>query len=305
MQKVLLVGGGGFIGSYIADMLASENVETVILDNFSSQFQRRTDKGTTVINGDMSDEKVLESALEGVTHVWHGAYPHNIASRVDDIETVWKNIRATTTLATIARRNKVKKFVYASSRSIYGNARYNPVDEKHPVQPVTAYGLCKAVCEEKLLDMLGKSETELCVLRGFLVYGPGDRQSVVTKFAQTIVKKEDIKIFGDGSATRDFIHVKDMARATVLAMKLENTTGVYNVGSGKETSLLQLVKLFGEVTGRKDITPQFIHTDAWNVNDRCFADTTLATRVLGFKPSISLKEGIRQVLQDCESRTGN
>jgi UDP-glucose 4-epimerase len=285
-------------------MLASENVETVVLDNFSAQFQK-TAKGATVIKGDICDEKLLESTLRGITHVWHGAYPHNIASRVDDIETVWKNIRATTTLATIARQNKVKKFVYASSRSVYGNARYNPVDEKHPVQPVTAYGLCKAVCEEKLRDILGESLTKLCTLRGFLVYGPGDRQSVVTKFAQTILKGDNPKIFGDGSATRDFIHVEDMARATVLAMKLENATGVYNVGSGKETSLLQLVKLFGEVTGRKDITPQFIHTDAWNVNDRCFADTTLATRVLGFKPSISLKEGICQVIQDYESRTGN
>lgn len=286
-------------------MLASEKVDTVILDDFSSQFQQRNVKGATVINGDICDEKLLESALKGVTHVWHGAYPHNIESRVDDIETVWKNIRATITLATIARQNKVKKFIYASSRSVYGNARYNPVDEKHPVQPVTAYGLCKAVCEDKLLDILGKSLTKLCTLRGFLVYGPGDRQSVVTKFAQAILKGDNPKIFGDGSATRDFVHVEDMARATVLAMRLENVTGVFNVGSGKETSLLQLVKLFGEVTGRKDITPELIHTDAWNVNDKCFADITLATKVLGFKPSISLEKGIRQVIQDYKPKTSD
>ena len=301
-MKVLLVGGGGFIGSYIVRILANENIETAVLDNFSSEFQQRTIKEVTIINGDMSDREILDSAMTGVTHVWHGAYPHNIDSRVDDAATVWKNIRATIELAKIARRNKATKFVYASSRSVYGTAQYNPIDERHPIQPPTAYGLCKAVCEDYLQNILGRSSTELCILRGFLVYGPGDRQSVVTKFAQTILKGEAPTVHGDGSATRDFIHVEDMARATVLALKRKQTKGIFNIASGKETSLLQLINLITTIVGRKDIIPQFTQTDAWNVNDRCFADISLAKKILGFTPSIPLEDGLRQVIEGYQSK---
>ncbi len=296
-MKALLVGGGGFIGSFVAKLLVAEKVETVVLDNFSSEFQQRNLNGATVISGDMLNKETLKSAMRGITHVWHGAYPHNIDSRVDDVDTVWRNIKATAQLAELAKRNKVKKFVYVSSRSVYGRAKYNPIDERHPIQPVTAYGLCKAICEEYLNNILGKSKTKLCTLRGFLVYGPGDRQSVVSKFAQRILKGQPLTVHGDGSATRDFIHVKDMARASVLSLILEDAAGTFNVGSGKETSLLELIEMLTKVAERKDIATNFVHKDDWNINDRCFAEINLARKKLGFKPSVPLEQGLREVLK--------
>ena len=94
-MKVLLVGGGGFIGSSLARILVADNIETVILDNFSSEFQQKSLLGARVINGDMTCNETLELATKGVTHIWHGAFPHNINSRTDSPETVWENIKAT------------------------------------------------------------------------------------------------------------------------------------------------------------------------------------------------------------------
>lgn len=295
--KVLLVGGGGFIGSYLTKILVTNNVETVVLDNFSSQFQQRSFKGATVIDGDFYNKETLRSAMRGVTHVWHGAYPHNIESRIDDIDTVWGNVKATVRLAKMSRQNKAECFVYASSRSVYGRVQYNPVNEKHPIKPVTTYGLCKAVCEDYLRDLLEGSETRLLVLRGFLVYGPGDKQSVVFKFVKTILKGLQPTIHGDGSATRDYIHVADMAKACELALRHGKAPGTFNVGTGKETSLLQLVDLLIKVADKKDIKPRFVHKDGWNVNDRCFADISLAKRVLGFQPNIELKDGLLDIIE--------
>jgi len=117
-----------------------------------------------------------------------------------------------------------------------------------------------------------------------------------------ILKGQPLSVYGDGSATRDFIHVADMARATVLALTLEDATGTFNVGSGEETSLLELIELLTKVAGRKDVVTHYIHKEAWNINDRCFADISLASKILGFRPSVPLKDGLNEVVEAFRSK---
>lgn len=307
-SRILITGGAGFVGSHIADLLVKEEVlEIVVLDNLLrgkiENLENATKSGkVTFIEGDIRDKVLLEKLIKGIDFVFHQAAVR--ITRCAEYPREGYEIMSDGTLNVIEAcvKEKVKKLIAASSASVYGLADYFPTDETHhPYNNRTFYGALKASNELMLRAFYEMYGLDYIVLRYFNVYGPrmdihGAYTEVLIKWLDCIDEGKPPLIFGDGKQAMDFIYVEDVARANILAAKSNITDDVFNIASGKETTLLELLEALLKVLG-SSLKPEFKEERKVNPVSRRLASIEKAERLLGFKINIGLEEGLRKLIE--------
>ncbi len=307
-ERALITGGAGLIGSHIADLLLETypELEVVVLDNFVRGKRSNLDQAAatgrlTIIDGDIRDREAVEAAMQGV-----GVLFHQAAIRITlcaDEPRLAMDVLATGTFNVLeaAVKARVRRVVAASSASVYGMADAFPTTEAHhPYNNRTLYGAAKAFNEGMLRSFHDMYGLDYIALRYFNVYGPrmdmtGAYTEVLIRWMTAIAAGQAPVIFGDGMQTMDFVHVKDIARANLLAAIAPTTDQVFNVASGTETSLNMLLDMLLQVMG-STLAPE--HAPARKVNPvpRRLASTSAAREQLGFEASITLEEGLQSLV---------
>lgn len=305
-MKVLVTGGAGFIGSHVVDRLMSEGNEVVVLDDLSSGRSENIEHHLSrpefsFVKGDLRDKLTVEKALEGVDAVIHEAAIVSVPLSIENPAlTNEVNVLGTLNLLEASLKADVKRFVYASSCAVYGAASELPVNERAPPNPLSPYAESKLVAEQHCKAFYKTHGLETVCPRYFNVYGPrqaaGEYAGVMIKFLERIRGGQPPIIFGDGEQTRDFIYGSDVVEATMLALHHPKAAGgVFNVGTGEAVTINQLCGLFLKALDRLDL--KLVHEDAKPGDIRhSRADITKARQVLGFRPKVSLEEGIKGLI---------
>ncbi len=304
-MKILVTGGAGFIGHHVALHLLSKGFDVVVLDSFerASPLATRRLKETsiTVVKGDVREASLLSSVLRNnVDVVVHcAAYIDVSESFEKPVEYVDNNVAGTVAIAHSCHKYGAK-LIHLSSAAVYGNPIQLPIPEEHPLNPISPYGLSK-VLSEKVVEFYGKLGLKYTILRPFNVYGPGQTPSyagVIVKFIERVKKKLPPIIYGDGEQTRDFIHVQDLAEFIELIIEKNVWNKTFNVGTGKPTKIIDLAKTVMKIAGVEG-EPVFAPPRPGDIK-HSYADISKAKKTLGFKPKISLKEGLRKLIQEHE-----
>lgn len=296
MEKVLVTGGAGFIGSHIVEQLIEGGQFVYILDNFRTGQEdniARFASGRFQLIRDSILNAGEHAALRDVACVFHAAAEvGNINSIEHTFEDAETNILGTIRVCELARKAGAK-LVYSSSSAIYGESAYLPIDEKHPVVPMSPYGLSK-LTGELYVRLYGQLHNlpHVC-LRYFNAYGEGQLfnpySNVIPIFIRRLLALKSLTVYGDGGQTRDFVHVTDIARANLLAASSPIVAGSYNVGTGVRSSLQDLLKILRDLHG--DFQVDFQPARAGEVRDSVASIAAIAHDI-GFRPSITLEEGV-------------
>ncbi len=295
-MKVLVTGSSGQLGSYVCEELMQGN-EIVGLD---IRPQPYANLKSLSLQGDVTVPEDVRSALKGVKAVIHCAAQVSVEkSTLDPLSDARTNVLGTVNMLNESSIAGVSKFIYVSSAAIFGPPKYIPIDENHPLAPMSNYGASKLAGEKYTLAFAYISKMDVVSVRPFNFYSPrADPQSpysgVITKFLTRLKAGQPPMIEGDGRQTRDFIHAKDVARmlATVLNKK-DTRSEVFNCGSGVSTSVLKLADLMIKIS-RKPLEPQFTAPRVGDINDS-LASTTKSFGLLDFRPMISLEEGLTEM----------
>jgi len=305
--SVVVTGGAGFIGSHIVDQLleAGADVITVIDDlarGSRGNLANALSSGRVrLLDGDIRDAGLVDQLMAGCDVVFHQAALRITQCADEPVRAVEVMVRGTQNVLESAIRHRVKKVLAASSASVYGEPEYLPMDELHPFNNRTLYGMAKIANEQLLRAYTEMSSLNYVALRPFNVYGPRmDRHGVYTevmiRWLERISNGAPPVIFGDGLQTMDFVYVEDVARAYLLAAVSEANDEVFNVGSGTETSLRELSQILCEEMDRPDLEPVFQAPRKVNPVTRRCAGTERARTGIGFQPSVDLREGIRRLI---------
>ena len=299
-MKVLVTGGAGFIGSHIVDAMINEGHEVVIADNLSTGQRQNINPKARFYEVNICDpalERVFK--LENPQIVCHQAAQTVISRSVSEpIFDANVNILGSLNLISSCLRYGVKKVIYASSGgAVYGEPKYLPVDEKHPVDPLSQYGASKHTVEHYLHLYWLQHGLEYVSLRYPNVCGPRQNPSgeagVVAIFTGQMLRGERPTIFGKGDKTRDYTYVSDIARANVLAMSA-GKIGIYNLGTGVETSDQQIFDMIAQNVGYKE-APDYAPVRKGEIYRICL-NFSRAQAEFGWQPLVSLKEGLAQTV---------
>lgn len=303
MHRVLITGGAGLIGSYIADQLIRDsNPEIIILDNFARGRRENiawalSHGRVQVVDGDIRDTALLHNVMQGVDLVFHQAALRITQCAEEPRVAMEVMANGTFNVLEAAVAAKVQKVVAASSASVYGMADEFPITEKHhPYNNRTLYGAAKAFNEGLLRSFNEMYGMNYVALRYFNVYGPrmdihGVYTEVLIRWMERIAAGKPPLILGDGTQTMDFIYVEDIARANVLAAKSAVTDDVFNVASGVETSLNELAASLLRVM-KSDLQPEYGPARKVNPVSRRLADVSRAKQWIGFQSQVTLEEGL-------------
>jgi len=299
--RIAITGGAGFIGHNLALYLAERGYGIAVIDTSEratpTAVRRLRTAGIPIYRMDARDLGGSLSSIGDIDFIVHSAAYVSVEESLSKPELYFEN-NAMTTLS-IARLCTEKRIpiIYFSSAAVYGEPLKLPIGEDHPLDPISPYGLSKLFGEE-ILKLYSKFGLKYTILRLFNVYGPGQSSSyagVVSRFIESALKGSDLTVYGDGSQTRDFVHVRDVARAVELALEKQAYGEVLNIGSGRAISIRELAELM-----RRSICPgcQIVHKPArpGDIRHSC-ADISRAQKVLGYQPSISLEEGIRELAE--------
>ncbi|HEV2060667.1 MAG TPA: NAD-dependent epimerase/dehydratase family protein [Solirubrobacteraceae bacterium] len=304
--RVLVIGGAGFIGSHIVDQLLAEPVrEIVVLDNFARGARHNldaamADERVTLVEGSITDVDLLDRLMEGTDCVWLLAALWLYECVHEPRSAIEVNCVGTFNVLDAAHRAGVKKVVYSSSASVYGDAAFTPMTEDHPFNNRTMYGATKIAGEQFFRAYHEQHGLDYVGLRYMNVYGPrmdykGTYVSVIMKVLDKIDAGEQPVIFGDGSQAYDFVHVGDVARANILAMKSDATDVNLNVGTGIRTSIKELVDVLLEETCA-DIEPEYRADEQMFVTHRV-GSTELAETLIGYRAELPYREGLRSIIE--------
>jgi UDP-glucose 4-epimerase len=305
-SRVLVIGGAGFIGSHIVDQLLSEPVrEIVVLDNFARGARHNLDAAleddrVSLVEGSITDVELLDRLMEGTDCVWLLAALWLYECVHEPRSAIEVNCVGTFNVIDAAQRAGVKKVVYSSSASVYGDAVFTPMTEDHPFNNRTMYGATKIAGEQFFRAYHEQHGLDYVGLRYMNVYGPrmdykGTYVSVIMKVLDKIDAGEQPVIFGDGSQAYDFVHVGDVARANILAMKSDATDVSLNVGTGIKTSIKELVDVLLEETDA-GIEPEYRADEQMFVTHRV-GSTVQAEELIGFDAELPYREGLRSVIE--------
>jgi UDP-glucose 4-epimerase len=295
----LVTGGYGFIGNQLVGLLSNEFSEVRVLDNLSSVARVVRLPNVHFIKGDIRDAETTFEALKDVDVVFHTAAQIDVvASTREPFVDLENNILGTLSVCEAARKNDISKIIYSSSAAVYGNADVFPINEMQPIRPISQYAASKYSGELYLAAYHSLYGIDEISLRYFNVYGPYQRpenaySGVISKFFYDARSNAQIQIFGDGKQTRDFVYVKDVARANLLAAKSKATNTAINVGSGGETSINDLAEKI------KEILPsdaRIVHVTP-RVGDgrRSLADISLAKKLINYEPETKLADGLEKL----------
>ena len=308
IDRILVTGGAGFIGSYLVDGLVSGGFDVVVLDDFSGGRRENLSvhfgrSNFCLVEGDVNVKADVEKALEGVDVVFHLAAIVSVDFSVKNPLLVNEvNVGGTLNVLRQSLKAGVKRFVYASSCAVYGEPVNLPIDEEHPTKPMSPYGVSKLAAEYYCRVFCEVYGIETVCLRFFNVYGSrqvvGPYSGVIMKFIDKLKHGKEPIIYGDGEQTRDFVFVGDVVDACLRAMRCRNCVGeMINVGSGVETTVNRLADVLIELFGSRDVKPVYAEPKAGDIR-RSYADLSKAERMLGYKPKVFLKEGLTMMLRD-------
>ncbi len=300
-MKVLVTGGAGFIGSNVVDALINEGNEVAVVDNLSTGKKENLNSRVKFYNVDIRDTDSIRSVFQE----FQPEIAYHFAAQIDVRKSVANpafdaevNVVGSANLFKLAVDSKVKRIIFSSTGgALYGQVDEVPADEDTPIKPICAYGVAK-YCTEQYLDYFKRLYgVESVVLRYANVYGPRQdllgEAGVVAIFTGKILRGEPITIFGDGNQTRDYVYIEDIVKANLLALNGEE--GIYNIGTGVETSVNELVQIFEEILGKK-IVPVYATKRQGEV-DRIALDIEKAKKELGFEPQYNVKEGIKKTIE--------
>jgi UDP-glucuronate 4-epimerase len=298
-MRILLTGGAGFIGSHLLDRLIARGDDVAVVDDFNSFYDPALKRSNLPKAGFRLHEKDIREAGDVVERekpdaVVHLAARTGVRPSVDDpklYESV--NVSGTLKLLEACRQSGVRRFVFASSSSVYGNGRAPASEDDEALHPVSPYGISKLMGEQYVRIYSELHGIQTSCLRFFSVYGPRQRPDmVIHAFTRLISEGREIPVFGDGSTERDYTHISDILRGVVAALDHPEPFGVYNLGESQTVSLRHLIDLLEKNVGKKArIKPMPEHPGDVR---RTFASIEKARRVLGYAPKVGLEEGIRE-----------
>jgi len=303
-MKYIVTGGAGFIGSHIAEELAARNHEVVVLDNlFAGKIENlapvQGNKNVTFVNGTITDLPLLKKIFTGADGVFHEAaiasVPYSVAH---PLETHDINLSGTFNVLSAARDCGVKSLVFASSAAVYGDRPRLPKQEEMLPETLSPYAVSKLAGEYYCSVFSRLYGVRCTALRYFNVFGPrqdphSPYSGVISKFVTGTLARRPLVIFGDGAQTRDFVYVKDVVQANLLAMASEGG-GVYNIACGKQINLLELADTIMEISGIT-VPVTFAPPAAGDIKDS-LADISLAQDMLGYVPAYTVRSGLERTV---------
>ena len=300
MQKILITGGLGQVGSYLVDKLYN-TAEVTVLDNYSSTTRESVPDGVTIVNDDILSKRARELVTQNDV-VIHTAAQISVSCSMDDpLFDLNNNVFGTLNLLEAARSSNVylNKFIYFSSAAVYGNPEYLPIDEAHPQNPLSPYGASK-LSGEKYCTMYHKAfDVPTVCIRPFNIYSPRQDPSnpysgVISKFIERVKNNQSPIIFGDGTQTRDFVSVHDIVDMVLLAIDNKKAEGeVFNVGTGVTTTITELAQNIIDIHGA-DLDIEFADSMPGDIKHSS-SDISKA-RSIGYEPKIKLRDGLGEFL---------
>ena len=303
-MKVFVTGGAGFIGSALSYSLLKNGHQVTIFDNLSNSSKEATseliENGAKFVKGDVTDYNSLAKALSDFDVAAHLAAKINVQESIKNPDNTRKiNINGTINLLRACVENKTKNVIIASTAAVYGTPKKLPLLENSPTSPISPYSESKLAMEQHIREFSTKYGVNCITLRFFNVYGKSQSDAyagVITKFLKNISENKPLLIFGDGSYTRDFIHIDDAVDAINNAIeKIEEKRGdCYNIATGRAVSIKELAELMLSISGKK-LEIKFEPPKKGDI-PHSQANIDLAKKELGFFPKISLKEGLEKLL---------
>jgi UDP-glucose 4-epimerase len=303
-----VTGGAGFIGSHVVERLLREGATVRVFDNFSTgrrenlPFARQYADRLQIVEGDLRDLPAVEQAVRGATVVYHQAAMRSVPRSVDDpLGANENNVNGTLHVLEAARRHGVRRVVYASSSSVYGDNPELPKREDQPAAPISPYAVSKAAGEQYARVWTKLYGIETVGLRYFNVFGP--RQDPASEYAAVLprfilwgLRGQPLEVHGDGTQSRDFTFIDNVVDANLLAGQAPDAGGeVFNVGCGERTSLLEVIQLLESIVGRP---LERRHTPSRGGDvPHTLADVSKAKRLMGYAPLVGFADGFRRTVE--------
>ena len=302
MTRILVTGGAGFIGSNLVDRLLAVGHDVTVVDNMSSGGLYNlgaslNNRRLRVHQGDFGDPRFMRSQLPRTDVVIHLAALTSVFYSIAHPDLVHKvNVGGTITLLQACMKHSVRRFVLASSASVYGNNR-PPLTEELPLDPLSPYAASKVSAEAFVQSFYSSYGIESVILRFMNVYGPRSKDSVMAYFLKAIKRKEPLVIYGDGKNTRDFVHVSDVVDSIISAIGTDaSRADVFNIGTGRPTSVNELVNLMQGFLRSRSLKAIHRPGRGGEVKDS-YASISKATRVLRYGPKVDLSSGVADLLR--------
>lgn len=304
-MRILVTGGVGFIGSNICRVLVRREAEVLVLDNFSTGKEENLAgvcNQVEIIKEDITDLKMVRKVVQNVDYILHqAALPSVPRSVKDPLSSNQANVVGTLNILLAARDAGVKRVIYASSSSVYGDSPLLPKKEDMNPAPLSPYAVSKLSGEYYCQVFYSVYGLETVILRYFNVFGPHQDPTslyaaVIPKFIQAMLKGEAPTIYGDGEQSRDFTYVDNVVQANILALETKDASGrIFNIACGERTKVSDLVNSLNKILGQK-IEPLFASPRPGDVK-HSVASISLAKEVLGYQPQISIEEGLEKTVE--------
>jgi len=309
MTNYLVTGGAGFIGSHLVEKLAKRG-RVKIIDDLSTG-KRENIKGLDVelIEADIRNLKTVQEACRGIDYIFHlAAIPSVSRSLKDPLPTNEVNIKGTLNLLIAAKENRIKRFIYSSSSSIYGENVKLPKVENMPPAPISPYGVSKLAAEYYCQFFFSVYHLKTIILRYFNVFGErqnpqGEYAAAIPKFITSALKNQSPIVYGNGEQERDFTYVENTVRATILASEApEEAVGkVFNIASGKVKSVNEVLLSLSKILHQK-IKPIYVKPRPGDIKNS-WADISQSKKFLGYSPAVDFEKGMRQTINWLKSNS--
>ncbi len=296
-KKILVTGGAGFLGSKTIIALVKAGANVVIVDNLSSTNKKNINSAARFYNVNIINPDLKEIfKKEKPEIVYHFAFNVSVYKYLD-ASGVKEGIKGGMNVLENCQEYGVKKVIFASSGSVYGNAKNFPTKETEPVNPFP-YDVTKIVLEDKIKLFNKTYGLSYVILRYTTAYGPGQTAGAMSDYIRTLATSEQVDIFGDGKNTRDYVYIEDIVRANLLVLELDENfkEPIFNVSSGKETSLNQLYFAIAKLLN-KEAKPSYLKERPDELKRYCL-DYSKIKNVLGWEPKYSLEEGLKKRLKE-------
>lgn len=307
LSRILVTGGAGFVGSHLVDRLLDEGFKVWVVDNlYTGQMenlvQHRGKKGFRFVEADIRNFELVKKMVRGVDAVFHEAALVSVTRSVENpLLSNETNVTGTLNLLKACVDARVKRFVYASSSSVYGETETLPKHEDLATVPLSPYAVSKLAAENYVRVFHGVYGLETVCLRYFNVYGPrqtyGPYSGVISIFINRLLEDQPPIVYGDGEQTRDFTNVQDVVEANMLALSAQKAVGeVFNVATGVATSVNKLAEIIQEIMDKTNLAPVYANPRPGDIK-HSYAAISKARKILRYNPRVQLEKGLADLVK--------